>query len=175
MNTLLESNLNNRLGYKKDAVKFKDDDYETPREILQDLIPYLGHHRTIYDPFYCDGYVKQEWTELGYFCINEKKDAFNPKERLTDNFDIIITNPPFSCKEKVLKLCLSYKKPFMILFPIDCLGSAWIRKYFDTLQFLIPKKRYNFYKKGQEKKSSCWFDTMWVCYDINLPHKVVKL
>jgi len=162
---------NSRLTYKGNAVKFKDDDYETTKEILKDLTPFLENDKIIYDPFYCDGKVKEEWKELGYECYNEKEDAFNCNP---PDFDYLISNIPFSIKEKCLKLALDYDKPFILLMPIDTLGSLWIGKYFDKLQFIIPKKRYNFYKKGQDKKS-CWFDTMWVCYKINLPNKIIKL
>ena len=63
----------------------------------------------------------------------------------------------------------------MLLMPIDALGSLWIGKYFDKLQYIIPKKRYNFYKKGVEKKSSSWFDTMWVCYKMDLERDIIFL
>lgn len=163
---------NSRLNYKGNAVKFKDDDYETTKEILKDLTPFIEVGKKIYDPFYCDGKVKEEWKELGYECYNEKEDAF---ERKHPEFDYLISNIPFSIKESCVKLALDYDKPFMLLMPIDTMGSVWIRKYFHLLEFIIPKKRYNFYKKNQEKKSSSWFDTMWVCYKIGLPEKIIKL
>ena len=68
---------NNRLNYKKNAIKFKDDDYETTDKILKDLIPYLEPNKIIYDPFYCEGFVKEEWKKLGFDCINNKVDAFD--------------------------------------------------------------------------------------------------
>lgn len=58
--------------------------------------------------------------------------------------------------------------------PIDSLGSKWIANYWDKLQFIIPHKRYNFIKNGLPTKGA-WFDTMWVCYNINLPEKIIKL
>lgn len=164
---------NSRLKYKNNAVIFKDDDYETPENILKDLLPYIENHKIIYDPFYCDGYVIKSWNKLNKICINEKKDAFNrehPKE-----YDICISNIPFSCKEKCVELGFKLNKPFMFLMPIDTLGSKWINKYFDKLEFIIPEKRYNFYKKDYNKKSSSWFDTMWVCYNCNLPNKIIKI
>ena len=117
---------NSRLNYKGNAVKFKDDDYETPKKVLQDLIPFISQDKIIYDPFYCDGYVKTEWKDLGYECINNKVDAYIP---VKFDFDIIITN---------------------------------------------PNGRYNFYKKDKENKGS-WFDTMWLCYNMNLDNTIIKL
>jgi len=160
-----------RLNHKGNAVKFKDDDYETPKEVLSDLLPYIENYETIYDPFYCDGAVIEEWEKLNKKCLNEKKDAFN---REVPEFDILISNIPFSCKEKCVELGFKYNKPFILLMPIDSLGSKWIKKYFDKLQFLIPSGRYNFLKKGKLGKG-CWFDTMWVSSGLNLHHKIIKL
>lgn len=165
------NNNNNRLNYKGNAVEFKDDDYETPREVLNDLLPHITNYDIIYDPFYCKGKVIEEWKSLGKTCLNTKEDAF---DREHPQFDIMISNIPFSVKEKCVKLAVSLAKPFVLLMPIDALGSKWIKKYFDKLQFIIPSGRYNFLKKG-EKTKGCWFDTMWVCGGLDLHHKIIKL
>lgn len=162
----------NRLQSKQNSIEFKDDDYETSKEILTDLLPFIKDYKIVYDPFYCNGKVIEEWKELNKDCINEKKDAFNREH--PENFDILISNIPFSCKEKCLELGLKLNKPFILLMPIDSLGSKWIKKYFDKLQFIIPSGRYNFLKKGLKLKG-CWFNTMWVCYGLNLKEKIIKL
>tara|TARA_R110002126_G_scaffold266926_1_gene410359 strand:+ start:248 stop:754 length:507 start_codon:yes stop_codon:yes gene_type:complete len=168
----MDNKANNRLSSKKNAVEFKDDDYETSKEILNDLLPFIEDYKIIYDPFYCNGKVKEEWEELNKECINEKKDAFNREH--PENYDIIISNIPFSCKEKCVELGVNLNKPFIFLMPIDSLGSKWIKKYFNDLQFIIPSGRYNFLKKGLKTKG-CWFDTMWICYKLNLDEKIIKL
>ena len=161
----------NRLNYKENAVQFKDDDYETGRNILKDLCPFIEQNKIIYDPFYCKGKVIEEWNNLGFECINEKKDAFN---REHPEFDYLISNIPFSCKEKCVKLGFELNKPFIMLMPIDALGSKWIKKYFDKLQFIIPNGRLQFIKDSVQT-NKCWFDTMWICYGLNLDHKIIKL
>tara|TARA_R110002096_G_scaffold293739_1_gene488096 strand:+ start:32 stop:625 length:594 start_codon:yes stop_codon:yes gene_type:complete len=160
-----------RLTSKGNAVEFKDDDYETPKKVLNDLIPYIKDYDIIYDPFYCNGAVIKEWEELDKECINEKKDAF---DREHPNFDIMISNVPFSCKEKCVKLGFELKKPFILLMPIDILGSKWIKKYFDKLQFILPSGRLQFLKDGIQT-NKCWFDTMFLCYGLNLENKIIKL
>jgi hypothetical protein len=165
-------NNNSRLKLKTNSTIFKDDDYETDNTILKDLLPFIKDYNKIYDPFYCNGLVIEEWKKLNKICINEKKDAFNrehPKE-----YDIIISNIPFSCKKKCIELGFELNKPFIYLTTIDTLGSKWIKKYFDKLQFIIPNGRYNFYKNGIKTKS-CWIDTMWICYGLNLENKIIKL
>ena len=164
-------NTHNRLSSKKNAVKFTDDDYETPKKVLEDLLPFIKDHNIIYDPFYCQGHVIKEWEELGKVCINEKKDAF---DREHPEFDIMISNIPFSMKEKCVQLALSLNKPFALLMPIDALGSKWIKKYFNDLQFIIPNGRLQFLKNGKQT-NKCWFDTMWVCTKLDLDNKIVKI
>tara|TARA_R100001440_G_scaffold16888_1_gene28626 strand:+ start:5370 stop:5873 length:504 start_codon:yes stop_codon:yes gene_type:complete len=165
-------NQHSRLNIKNNEVKFKDDDYETPYNILKDLVAFLEPNKIIYDPFYSSGAVIEEWKKLNYICINEKKDAFNREHPL--NFDYLISNIPFSCKQKCIELAFKLNKPFIILVPIDTLGSKWIKKYFDKLEFIIPNGRLQFLKKGIQT-NKCWFNTMWICYNINLPHKIIKL
>ena len=161
-----------RIIKKAKAVKFTDDDYETPSKILKDLIPFINEHNIIYDPFYCNGRVIDEWKELDKICLNDKQDAFNRIH--PEKFDIVISNIPFSCKEDCVKLGFELEKPFIMLMPIDSLASKWIKKYFDKLQFIIPSGRYSFLKNG-EKTKGCWFDTMWICHGLNLEKNIIKL
>ena len=163
---------NSRFKFKGNEVEFKDDDYETTKECLKDLLPFIEDYKIIYDPFYCNGKVKEEWEKLNKECINEKKDAFNREH--PENYDIIISNIPFSIKKKCMELFISLNKPFIILTTIDSLGSKWIKNYFDDLQFIIPNGRYSFIKNGIKTKSS-WFDTGFICYGLNLNAKIIKL
>tara|TARA_R100000697_G_scaffold77502_1_gene89682 strand:+ start:1077 stop:1577 length:501 start_codon:yes stop_codon:yes gene_type:complete len=165
-------NTNSRLNCKGNTSKFKDDDYETPKEVLESLLPYIKDFKKIYDPFYCAGRVKKSWEELGKICYNEKLDAFNRVH--PEDFDIVISNIPFTIKEKCMKLFFDLKKPFIIIMPIDAMGSKWIKKYFDKLQFIIPKKRIHFTKNGILGKGS-WFDTGFFCYGLNLNKDIIKL
>jgi len=162
---------NNKLFFIGRGVEFKDDDYETPSSALEDLLPYLEKNKIIYDPFYCNGTVIEEWEKLGYTCINEKKDAFN---REHPDFDYLISNIPFSCKEKCFKLGFLLNKPFIFLIPLNSLGSQWIKKYWDKLQFIIPRRRIAFTKKNHTTKNVAYFDCVWVCYKINLDKLIVN-
>ena len=160
-----------RFALKGNAVVYKDDDYETPKEVLESITHLIDKDMVIYDPFYCRGEVVDAWAKLGYKCINEKKDAFN---REHPDYDIMISNIPFSMKPKCVELALELEKPFMLLMTIDSMGSVWIKKHWDKLNFIIPTGRYSFLKNG-EMGSGAWFDTMWVCYNIGVEDKIVKL
>jgi len=82
-------------------------------------------------------------------------------------YDIIITNPPYSIKDKFLKRAFELKKPFMFLLPITALEGKERGEMFkdNGIQLIIPNKRFNF---KPEKKSGSWFQTSWFTHGLNL-------
>lgn len=57
---------------------------------------------------------------------------FEPNE-----WDIIVSNPPFSVKDKVLERLHSFNKPFAILLPLNALQGKTRYEYFkDGIQIL---------------------------------------
>ena len=151
----------------------KNDDWETPIEYWKLLVPYIKKDKIINDPFYMNGNAKEKWEELGYKCIHKEEDFFKADPPIEKNI-IICSNPPYSKRNKVLQRLIEWEKPFIMLMPIDTLGSKWIKKYFDKLEFIIPNGRYSFSKNGEKTKSS-WFDTFWICYGLDLDNKIIKL
>lgn len=76
--------------------------------------------------------------------INEDKNFFfyEPEEP----YDIIISNPPFSQKDNVLKRLYELNKPYAMLLPIPTLqGQARFPWMKDGLQYLGFDKRINYY------------------------------
>lgn len=157
------------------AYEKKDDDWETPLYILKDLKDIIPSGSVIFDPFYCKGYVKKGWNALGYDCINQDKDAFDLSTHPTE-FDYIVSNIPFSKKQKIFKFFTENypDKPIIFLIPTESMVSKWIYPYWDKLQFIIPDGRYSFYKDNQKKKSSMWKNTSWFCFNCNLREKIIK-
>ena len=149
---------------------FKDDDWETHKGILRDIATFIPDGK-IWDPFFCTGFVKKEWKQLGRECINEKKDAFAWEP---DDYSCIVTNCPFTLKKETMKLAWATNKPFAIIMPWQTLQTQWIQKYWDDIQVLIPKKRYHFAKKNTVTKNQ-WQGTVWICRHMNLPEKFYLL
>ena len=76
--------------------------------------------------------------------IDEDKNFFfyEPEEK----YDIIISNPPFSQKDNVLKRLYELDKPYAMLLPIPSLqGQARFPWMKDGLQYLGFDKRINYY------------------------------
>lgn len=96
--------------------------------------------------------------------IEDGKDFFYYEP---EQYDMIITNPPYSKKDKFLKRAYELKKPFMFLLPLTSLEGIERGKMFNKngIQVLIPNKRFNF---KPEKKSGAWFQTSWFCLGCEL-------
>ena len=108
----------------------------------------------------------------GYNVISTKKEDF---DFLTDtpdfDFDMIITNPPYSLKDEFLRRCYELKKPFCLLLPITSLeGKArgdMFRK--NGIEVLVFDGRVQFLENMDEKyksKSGNWFNTSWFCWKV---------
>lgn len=81
------------------------DDRETPIEAFRDIISLLrvigdktGDNPSIYDPYYCKGGMKQNLSLLGYENVfNDDVDCYKVwKKREEPDYDVLITNPPYS-------------------------------------------------------------------------------
>jgi len=67
-------------------------------------------------------------------------------------------------------------KPFIILLPQPALNTTAIREFFkEDLQIIIPRKRIQFIKNGNELQNKCNFDCFYYCYKMNLPRDIIWL
>jgi hypothetical protein len=120
----------------------KGDNYETPKYVVEILLPYLRktNIRTIWCPFdkAHSEYVKV-LKEAGYIIINghidEGKDFF---EYEPEQYDAIISNPPFSKKNEILERCITLGKPFALLLSATCIQSA------SLIEIIAKAKDFNF-------------------------------
>lgn len=74
------------------------------------------------------------------------------------HYDMIITNPPFSIKDKIIKRCYDSGKPFALLLPLTALEGDRRGKMFRDkgIGAVILDKRVDYNGKG-----SCWYNTSW--------------
>ena len=113
--------------------------------------------------------------ELGFGkVINENKDCY--KEWDTMQYDILVTNPPYSGDhmEKMVQFLARKKKPFAFLVPNFVVKKPYHRTLLEPSRpfFLLPKSRYvylppkNFRekKKSDTHKKSSPFVSIWHCH-----------
>jgi hypothetical protein len=147
---------------KKDG---NGDEYYTPKYVVEILLPYLKDKgiKTIWCP--CD----EEWSEF----VNVFKNAgynviyshikygqdfleYEPEE----HYDIIISNPPFSIKNKILQRCVDLDKPFIMLLSATCIQSASLINIIskcDNFNFIMFDKRISY--SGDRPPFPSWYFT----------------
>jgi len=159
---------------KPPLVQGHSNDFQTPEQALSPLLPYL----------------KKEWLIWECACGKGKLvDGLNKKSYLTvgtdiltghdflkwkpENFDCIITNPPFSLKEKFLERCYQLKKPFALLLPLTTFEGKKRQELFKKygVQVILFDKRINF-ETPSGKGSGSWFASAWFCWGLNLPKEL---
>ena len=149
----------------------KHDDYFTPKYAWENIIEYIPKDKIIWEAFYGDGKSGSHLNELGFNVIHEPIDFFE-----NDKGDIIVSNPPFSITKQIMKRLLVLDKPFILILPSSKINTSYFREWKDKgLQIIIPRKRIQFIKNGNELKNKCNFDCFYYCYKINLNSDIVWL
>ena len=159
-------------GGKKDLIFVKDDEYNTPKEVWESIAHLLPKDKILWECFYGDGKSREYLSDLGFKVEHHKIDFFDDPNF---DYDILVSNPPYSIKPKVFKRLSEIDKPFMMLVPVSTITKKFLKTYFqDKIQIVIPKTRIHFVKNGVQTKAS-WFDTLWVCYKMNLEKDIIFL
>lgn len=150
----------------------KNDELYTPDYAIKLLLKYLPKDKIIWE---CTDFGSSNITKLlkqhDYKVISTHKDNF---DFLTDtpnfDFDMIITNPPYSLKNEFLKKCYQYDKPFCLLLPLTSLEGIERGKMFREkgIDVLVLDRRCDF----MDNKKSNWFNTSWFCYKV-LPKQLI--
>ena len=162
------------IGYLKSKSGKESDEYFTPREAVLPLLDYIDRgnksNYTIWCPFDTEDseYVKV-FREEGYNVIATHIDNgqnffyYEPEE----HYDYIISNPPFSIKDDILKRLYELNKPYAILLPLPSLQGQKRFPYIKDSQALIFNKRINFYKDKEHTKiaKGVAFASIYVCKD----------
>ena len=146
----------------------ENDNWETPKEAYEDVRDLIVG-KIIWDPFYSQGRAATFLMEAGAKeVIHEKRDAFD----WSPEYELIVTNPPFSIKKRCLAYLLSLGKPVLVLLPLADLASVWFREVVEEHQYhlYVPNKRYAFLKDGKQMKGVN-FPSVWLWYPaaIGLP------
>lgn len=162
------------INYMKNVVY---DDIFTPDYAVFPLLKYLPKNIKIWEC--CDfgsSRITHVLKENGYEVIStDIKTGFNFLEDTPDfDFDMIITNPPYSLKNEFLNKCYSYNKPFALLLPLTTLEGVERNKMFNEkgISLIVLDKRINFLNYEDKKKSGCWFNSSWFIHGIDEGNKL---
>jgi hypothetical protein len=152
----------------------KHDDYMTPKYAWENIKQYIPKDKVIWEAFMGDGKSGEYLKELGFDVIHDYDDFF-----LSNKGDVIVSNPPFSKSKEILNRLKELDKPFILILPCSKICTQYIRENWKNtktpLQIIIPRKRIQFIKNGNELNNKCNFDCFYYCYKIDLPRDIIWL
>lgn len=145
------------------------DEIYTPKCAINILLPFIRKDWIIWECALGSGKIKEYLENEGFKVYGDKDmDFLNIKQPYKPT-DLILTNPPYTIKDKFLKHAFEIGKPFAFLLPITALGGQkrieLFKKY--GIQLIIPNKRINYITPNEGKSS--WFHSVWFTWGLNLP------
>ena len=151
---------------------FKEqDEYYTPPILVKPILTFVKPHSTIWCPFDTENsefvlQLQEAGHKVIYSHIWYGQDFFNyePKE----NYDYIISNPPFSRKLEVFDRLYKLNKPFAMVCPLTMLNYQEVGEFFldKDLQLLIVDKKVSF------NGNTASFNNSYYCYKM-LPKDLI--
>jgi hypothetical protein len=156
------------VGYLQAKTDKASDEVFTPQYAVSPIIKYLKEPATIWCPFDLeDSEYVVALRKAGHKVIATHIDngqnffEYEPEE----SYDFIISNPPFSIKDMIIKRLYELDKPYAVLFPIPTLQGQKRFPYMKDCQALIFDKRINFFKNKETKEiqKGVSFGSFYLC------------
>ena len=132
------------------------DEVYTPFYAVEPLKEFLPKDKIIWCPF------DEEWSAFyRYFkenhypvirsSLKEGQDFF---EYEPEKWDILVSNPPFSKKDEVLKRAFSFGKPFALLLPVNSIqGKKRFSIFQNDIQLLVFDSRIDYHNSENMEKT----------------------
>jgi len=139
------------------------DELYTPTATLIPLMPYLPEG-IIWEAAPGDLRLVKQLEASGRTVAWERQDYF---EWQPDEWDLMVTNPPFSKKASWLRRANELAKPFALLLPVTALGSRECQLQLDECQVLFLPRRIDFTGGGAP-----WFSVAWYTRGFRLPSQL---
>lgn len=143
----------------------KFDNVYTPEIALHEIVKYLPKGSIIWECANSDSkhenqitkYLRSKGYKVIETSIHEGFDFLNDEPNF--QYDLILTNPPYSLKDKFLQRCYELGKPFALLLPTYSLGGITRGKMFRRwgIEVLAPDKRFDFTGGGSPHTHTSWF------------------
>ena len=155
----------------------KNDECYTMDYAIYPIIEFLDKNKTYWLPFDTENSrFYQILTGLGFNAIRshiseEGKDFYSYEP---DNWDCIISNPPFTNKRLIFERALSFNKPFALIMSNTWLNDAAPTKIFKEkdLQLLMFSDRMHFKNSEGKDMGRPTFASSYFCYNF-LPKQIV--
>lgn len=147
----------------------------TPPEAMTSIINFLPKDKIYWEACYGLGHMAKELQKNGFNVVGDS--SIDCLISQPSEFDIFITNPPFTGNKKFFKRAIELKKPFAFLCRLEHIGGVEAMKLFKDLdiQLLIPERRVNYITPkvmNGEKTGGSSFHSIWVTHGLNLPKQI---
>ena len=168
-------------GYLTARTDKASDEVYTPAYAVKPILKYINRgdksQYTIWCPFDTE---ESEYVKLiraaGHKVIashiDEDKNFFfyEPEEE----YDYIISNPPFSVKDDILKRLSELGKPYAMLLPVPVIQGQKRFEYMKDCQVLTFDKRINYYTDSERTavQKGVSFGSLYLCKDF-LPRDLI--
>lgn len=166
----------------KNAKDRPNNQYYTPESAMTYVLDYLPSFQTIWEPCCGANHITRYLTKKGYTVVSTDITMGPEYDFLTyvppEEYNVIVTNPPFQGKREILQRLYSLNKPFAVLMPTMTLDSNPVRallKKDPTWGILMPPKTINYIPADHEtsatdtrhpKGTRSFFHSSWFCHDI---------
>lgn len=157
----------------------KIDIYQTPPEAFPPLHKYIPKNiQCIWEPACGKGILGQTISLVGNYKVL-MTDIVHGQDFLefvpNREYDMIITNPPFSKKDAFLTRCYELGKPFALLLPITAFEGKYRQSLYKKygLEVILLNKRVNFILDHTDSKAGCWFSSAWFTNGLNIGSQLV--
>ena len=157
----------------------------TPPEDSKKILKFIPKEWTIYEACWGQGHMATAFQEEGYAVVGgEGIDFFMHDCGLfsnsTENYDVIITNPPWRNHKDFIEKAMRTGKPFAFLIRLEHIGGVRAFELFKDLhiQIVIPKKRINFItpKMREGKKvAGAPIHSAWLTFGLDLPKDILYI
>lgn len=145
---------------------------QTPPYAVDPLLPYLPEGWNVWEPAAGEGYLEGALYDSGFSVTSSDiLTGQNFFEYEPDNWDCIITNPPFSIKYKFMEHCYQLGKPFALLMPVEVLGTESAAILFEAygveVIFIRPRINFKMPHKGWDG-GGAQFPVAWFTWGLNV-------
>ena len=152
-----------------------NDECYTPDYGVKPILKYIPEGAIVWCPFDTEEseFVKQisKQNEVEYSHISTGHDFFDYEP---DEWDMMVSNPPFTNKRKYFERALNFGKPFALIMTNTWLNDSAPKQLFKDkdLQLLMFDKRMKFISPDGRDNDKITFSSSYYCYNI-LPKQII--
>lgn len=153
----------------------KNDECYTPAYGVTPILEFIPNDAVVWCPFdkKDSEFVKQisETNPVVYSHLDYGQDflTYEPEE-----WDVIVSNPPFTNKRAFFERALSFNKPFALVMANTWLNDAAPKQLFrdKDLQLLMFEKRMEFIQPDRKVSGKVTFSSSYYCWNF-LPKQII--